>query len=169
MIRKPVTIQLSEGLDARPIALLVQEASQYASTVYIEVEEKQINAKSIMGMMSLRLVPGDEITIVTNGVDIISQSGQVLVDAMTRAAMVPIVVTQRMITRRDHASNRRDGIEQAKKKGKYTGRKPIEVDEKVLRQVNQELKDGLITVEEAMRRTKIGSKSTFYRRVRELD
>lgn len=69
MIRKPLTIQLSEGLDARPIALLVQEASQYASTVYIEVEEKQINAKSIMGMMSLRLVPGDEITIVTNGVD----------------------------------------------------------------------------------------------------
>lgn len=69
MIRKSVTIQLSEGLDARPIALLVQEASQYASTVYIEVEEKQINAKSIMGMMSLRLVPGDEITIVTNGKD----------------------------------------------------------------------------------------------------
>lgn len=69
MIRKSMTIQLSEGLDARPIALLVQEASQYASTVYIEVEEKQINAKSIMGMMSLRLVPGEEITIVTNGSD----------------------------------------------------------------------------------------------------
>lgn len=69
MIRKPVTIQLSEGLDARPIALLVQEASQYASTVYIEFEEKQINAKSIMGMMSLRLTPGDNITIVANGVD----------------------------------------------------------------------------------------------------
>ena len=108
-------------------------------------------------------------TIVTNGVDIISQSGQVFVDAMTRAAMVPIVVTQRMITRREHAANRRDGIEQAKKNGKYTGRKPIEVDETVLRQVNQELKDGLITVEEAMRRTKIGSKSTFYRKVRALD
>lgn len=107
-------------------------------------------------------------TVVTNGVDIISQSGQVLVDAMTRAAMVPIVVTQRMITRREHAANRRDGIEHARKNGKYTGRKPIEVDEKVLRQVNQELKDGLITVEEAMRRTKIGSKSTFYRKIRTL-
>lgn len=108
-------------------------------------------------------------TVVTNGVDIISQSGQILVDAMTRAAMVPIVVTQRMITRREHAANRRDGIEQAKKNGKYTGRKPIDVDEKVLRQVNQELKDGLITVEEAMRRTKIGSKSTFYRKIRALN
>lgn len=108
-------------------------------------------------------------TIVTNGVNINDQSGQVLVDAMTRAAMVPIVVTQRIITRREHAVNRRKGIEQAKKNGKYTGRKPIEVDEKVLRQVNQELKDGLITLEEAMKRTKIASKSTFYRKVRSLD
>ncbi len=108
-------------------------------------------------------------TVVTNGVDIISQSGQVFVDAKTRAAMVPIVVTQRMIIRREHSANRRDGIEQAKKNGKYTGRKPIDVDEKVLRQVNQELKDGLITVEEAMRRTKIGSKSTFYRKIRALN
>ena len=108
-------------------------------------------------------------TIVTNGVDVIDQSGQVLVDAMTRAAMIPIVVTQRMITRREHAASRREGIEQAKKNGKYTGRKPIKVDEKVLRQVNQELKDGLITVEEAMQRTKIGSKSTFYRKIRTLN
>ena len=60
MIKKPITIQLSEGLDARPIALLVQEASQYSSTVYIEVADKQVNAKSIMGMMSLRLTPGED-------------------------------------------------------------------------------------------------------------
>ena len=69
MIKKPITIQLSEGLDARPIALLVQEASQYSSTVYIEVADKQVNAKSIMGMMSLRLTPGEEITVVANGAD----------------------------------------------------------------------------------------------------
>ena len=69
MIKKPITIQLSEGLDARPISLLVQEASQYSSTVYIEVADKQVNAKSIMGMMSLRLTPGEEITVVANGAD----------------------------------------------------------------------------------------------------
>lgn len=108
-------------------------------------------------------------TAITNGVDITNRSGQILVDAMTRATMVPIVVTQRIITRREHAPNRRTGIEQAKKVGKYAGRKPIEVDEKVLRQVNQELKSGLINLEEAMKRTKIGSKSTFYRKVRALD
>ena len=106
---------------------------------------------------------------ITSGVDIINQSGQILVDAMTRAAMISVVVTQRTITRREHASSRRDGIEQAKKNGKYTGRKPIEVDEKILRQAVMEIDKGIITVEEAMRRTKIGSKSTFYRKVRALD
>lgn len=106
---------------------------------------------------------------ITSGVDIINQSGQILVDAMTRAAMISVVVTQRIITRREHASSRRDGIEQAKKNGKYTGRKPIEVDEKILRQALMEIDKGIITVEEAMRRTKIGSKSTFYRKVRALD
>ncbi len=83
--------------------------------------------------------------------------------------MVPIVVAKRMITRREHAANRRNGMGQAKKNGRYSGRKPIEVDENVLCQVDQELKDGLITVEEAMRRARISSKSTYYRKVRALD
>ena len=107
-------------------------------------------------------------TVVMNGIDIINQSGEVLVDTMTRAAMVPFMITQRILAKREHASNRRVGIEQAKKDGKYTGRKPIEVDEKVLRQVYQELKNNLITLEEAMKRTKISSKSTFYRKIRNL-
>lgn len=112
----------------------------------------------------------DEIfTVITNGVDIISESGQMLVDITTRSSMIPIIIAQKIIAQREYAKNRRSGIEQAKKQGKYTGRKPIEVDEKVLRQVNQELKAGLISVEEAMKRTKIGSKSTFYRKVRALD
>ena len=69
MIKKPVTIKLSEGLDARPIALLVQEASQYSSTIYIEADNKQVNAKSIMGMMSLRLMPGEQINVIADGAD----------------------------------------------------------------------------------------------------
>ena len=69
MIKKPITFKLNEGLDARPIALLVQEANQYASTVYIEIENKKINAKSIMGMMSLRLGNGEKLTVVADGVD----------------------------------------------------------------------------------------------------
>ena len=69
MIKKPITIQLSEGLDARPIALLVQEASQYSSTVYIEVADKQINAKSIMGIMAFNPSEGMSVDIVTEGAD----------------------------------------------------------------------------------------------------
>lgn len=69
MIKKTVKVQLSEGLDARPIALLVHEASKYKSNVYIESEEKKINAKSIMGMMTLRILPGQEIIVVADGED----------------------------------------------------------------------------------------------------
>ena len=69
MIRKPVTIQNNMDMEDSPVAHLVQEASQYASTVYIQVGEKHINAKSIMGMMSLNLIGGEEITVVTEGED----------------------------------------------------------------------------------------------------
>ena len=107
-------------------------------------------------------------SIVASGVDVITQSGQVLVDAMTRAAMVPYMITQRIISRRERVANRQEGIEQAKKNGRYTGRKPIEVDENALRQVARELDDGLITAEEAMKRVKINSRSTFYRKMKTI-
>lgn len=62
-------IQLSSGLEARPVAVLVQKASQYESTVYIEAEGKKVNAKSIMGMMSLGLNMGEEVTVIADGQD----------------------------------------------------------------------------------------------------
>ena len=69
MIKTPVVVKTEEGFDGRPIALLVQEASQYASKVYIQVGEKNINAKSIMGMMSLKLQKGEDVTIIADGQD----------------------------------------------------------------------------------------------------
>ena len=51
------------------MALLVQVASQFESNIYVEVEDKKVNAKSIMGMMTLSIVPGEEVTIITIGVD----------------------------------------------------------------------------------------------------
>ncbi len=69
MIKKTITVNCANGLDARPIALLVQQASQYTSQVHIQLDEKKINAKSIMGMMSLSLVDGEQLDIVTNGDD----------------------------------------------------------------------------------------------------
>lgn len=69
MIQRSMTIQLTSGLEARPVAVLVQKASQYDSTVYIEAEGKKVNAKSIMGMMSLGLDKGEEVTVITDGAD----------------------------------------------------------------------------------------------------
>lgn len=69
MIKKPVVIRASMDMEARPIAHLVQEASQYSSRVYIELDEKRINAKSIMGMMSLQLTEGTNLVVVAEGED----------------------------------------------------------------------------------------------------
>lgn len=69
MISKSMTINIPKGLDARPVALLVQVASQYESSIYVEIQEKKVNAKSIMGMMSLGLAEGEKITIIANGPD----------------------------------------------------------------------------------------------------
>ncbi len=68
MIKKPITINLSTGLEARPVAQLVQVASQFNSEIYVEIG-KRVNAKSIMGMMTLGLDAGEEITLSANGDD----------------------------------------------------------------------------------------------------
>lgn len=68
MIKKEVTINC-DGLEARPIAMLVQKASQFDSTVHIEVGTKKVNAKSIMGMMSLSVYGGEQVVVITNGID----------------------------------------------------------------------------------------------------
>lgn len=69
MVTKTITIKIPTGLEARPVALLVQVASQYESSVYVECEDKKVNAKSIMGMMSLGLAAGENVTVIANGTD----------------------------------------------------------------------------------------------------
>ncbi|WP_455716252.1 HPr family phosphocarrier protein [Anaerosporobacter sp.] len=69
MITKQITIKIPSGLEARPIALLVQVASQYESRIYVESEEKKVNAKSIMGMMSLAIAAGESVTVIADGTD----------------------------------------------------------------------------------------------------
>ncbi|MBU9725987.1 MULTISPECIES: HPr family phosphocarrier protein [Diplocloster] len=69
MIKKPITIQLSSGLEARPVAMLVQVASQFESSIYVEIAEKKVNAKSIMGMMTLGLSAGEEVVVSADGGD----------------------------------------------------------------------------------------------------
>lgn len=69
MMKKPIKIQIPSGLEARPVALLVQVASQYESQIHVEVEGKRVNAKSIMGMMTLGLESGEEILVEASGAD----------------------------------------------------------------------------------------------------
>ena len=69
MIRKPRTVQLASGLEARPVAVLVQVASQYESKIYVEIDNKKVNAKSIMGMMTLGLSTGESVVVSAEGTD----------------------------------------------------------------------------------------------------
>ncbi|PNV63665.1 HPr family phosphocarrier protein [Clostridium sp. chh4-2] len=69
MLKKTITIELASGLEARPVAMLVQVSSQYESSIYVECGDKRVNAKSIMGMMTLGLAAGEEITISADGSD----------------------------------------------------------------------------------------------------
>jgi len=69
MISKEITIRLENGLEARPVAMLVQVASKFDSSVYLEAGEKKVNAKSIMGMMSLGLDTGEKVNVIVDGED----------------------------------------------------------------------------------------------------
>ena len=69
MIKKPIIINLSTGLEARPVAQLVQVASQFQSKIYVEHGNVKVNAKSIMGMMTLGLASGETVTVTADGED----------------------------------------------------------------------------------------------------
>jgi phosphotransferase system HPr (HPr) family protein len=69
MIHKKLTINSDEGLQSRSAALLVQVAGDFASNIWIEQANKRVNAKSIMGVLSLRLRRGDSFVIAASGND----------------------------------------------------------------------------------------------------
>ncbi|CAH2212684.1 phosphocarrier protein HPr [Tepidibacter aestuarii] len=68
-MERKVTIKNESGIHARPAALLVKKASEFESKVEIDFNGKKVNAKSIMGIMSLGASKGSEITVITDGSD----------------------------------------------------------------------------------------------------
>jgi phosphocarrier protein len=68
-MEKLITIKNASGLHARPAGMFVKKAAEFKSTVEVLAKGKTVNAKSIMGIMSLGLAKGDELTIVANGDD----------------------------------------------------------------------------------------------------
>ncbi|GGN66604.1 MULTISPECIES: HPr family phosphocarrier protein [Oceanobacillus] len=69
MVENLVKVDLDSGLQARPAALFVQEANRYSSHLFLEKDGKKVNAKSIMGLMSLAIANGEEIKIIADGPD----------------------------------------------------------------------------------------------------
>lgn len=69
MAEKTVTVNIKPGLQARQAALFVQEANRFDSDIFLAKEERQVNAKSIMGVMSLAIAKGTQITLTVNGSD----------------------------------------------------------------------------------------------------
>jgi phosphotransferase system HPr (HPr) family protein len=66
---KERTVVVEASLEARPAALFVQTASKYISNIQVKIGNKTVNAKSIMGMISLGLLDGQEVTILADGED----------------------------------------------------------------------------------------------------
>ena len=69
MVERSIKVELDTGLQARPAAQFVQEANRYSAHLFLEKEGKRVNAKSIMGLMSLAITRGEVITIIAEGND----------------------------------------------------------------------------------------------------
>ena len=75
MVKKSIVVKLDQKTDVMPIAMLVQVASQYESSIYVDADEKRVNAKSIMGMMTFISImnrataANDLIDVIVNGSD----------------------------------------------------------------------------------------------------
>lgn len=69
MVERSVVIKLKTGLQARPAAQFVQEANKYQSEIFLTKDGKKVNAKSIMGIMSLALASGTEVVLTAEGKD----------------------------------------------------------------------------------------------------
>ena len=69
MISRNVTIKNNHGLHARPATFFIQKANSYKSSIWVEKEDCRVNAKSLLGVLSLGIVKGTEITLIADGQD----------------------------------------------------------------------------------------------------
>ncbi len=69
MVKKSLVVNMDQKANPMPIAMLVQVASQYESSIYVDDDSKRVNAKSIMGMMTLGLANGLKLVVTADGSD----------------------------------------------------------------------------------------------------
>ena len=69
MISKEVVIDNQGGLHARPATFFIQKANEFKSSIWVEKEERRVNAKSLLGVLSLGIVKGTSVKIIADGAD----------------------------------------------------------------------------------------------------
>ena len=69
MFYKDVTVENQVGLHARPATFFIQKANEFKSSIWVEKEERRVNAKSLLGVLSLGIVGGTSIRIIADGAD----------------------------------------------------------------------------------------------------
>ena len=69
MITREVTIQNNVGLHARPATFFIQKAKSYKSTIWVEKDDRRVNAKSLLGVLSLGIIKGMTVTLIADGAD----------------------------------------------------------------------------------------------------
>ena len=69
MYSKDVMVQNQVGLHARPATFFIQKANEFRSSIWIEKEERRVNAKSLLGILSLGIIGGTQIKIIADGAD----------------------------------------------------------------------------------------------------
>ena len=69
MISKEVVISNQVGLHARPATFFIQKANEYKASIWVEKDDRRVNAKSLLGVLSLSIVKGTSITIIADGSD----------------------------------------------------------------------------------------------------
>ena len=69
MVKKDVTITNNIGLHARPATFFIQKANSYKSSIWVEKEDRKVNAKSLLGVLSLGIAKGMTVTLIADGSD----------------------------------------------------------------------------------------------------
>ena len=69
MISRSVTVKNNHGLHARPATFFIQKANSYKSSIWVEKEDCRVNAKSLLGVLSLGITEGTTITLIADGAD----------------------------------------------------------------------------------------------------
>ena len=69
MVKQELVLNNSVGLHARPATFFIQKANEYKSSIWVEKKDRRVNAKSLLGVLSLGVAPGDTVLLSADGED----------------------------------------------------------------------------------------------------